>query len=157
MSKLTPGQAKAKHAAAFDEFYRAYPKRVAPSEAARAFAEICESGVDPVHLIAKARAYAMQCDPNDLTYVPSPHSWLRQGRYDDQDLFCNKRESEREWLRQQWRDANVSAVESRFHVTMEKVYPPDDLTDPDAIRLWYKATAQEWIAKIAQEKMGGDE
>lgn len=154
---LTPGQARIRHRKAFDEFYRAYPRKVSPTEAERAFTDLCEREGDtnfPAMLIAKAKAYALTVDPSDLKYVPAPHSWLRQGRYDDQDLFTNKREQELQWLRDCYRRADVKAVENRFQVAFPKQYPPDDMTDPAAIKLWFKATAQQWITQIAIDKLG---
>lgn len=150
---LTPSQARKKNRAAFDQFWKAYPKKIAPTEAERVFSDIVESGVEATHLIKKARAYALTVDPNDLKYVPSPHSWLKQGRYDDADLFTNQLEAEKEWLRECWRTANVKAVEDRYHVTFEKQYPPDEMTDPKAIKLWYQETARAWISKIVEEQI----
>ena len=148
---LTPSEARRKNRKAFDMFWAAYPKKVAPTEAERVFSDIVERGTDPEYLIKKARAYAATVDPADLRYVPSPHSWLRQGRYDDADLFTNVVEQEQEWLRQCWRDVNVKAVENRYHVRFEKQYPPEDMHDADAIRLWYQETARAWITAIYEE------
>lgn len=151
---MTPAQIRAKYRSAFEQFYRAYPRRVAPTEAERAFADLCSRGAEPEHLIAKAKAYATTVDPKDMKYVPSPASWLKQGRYDDEDLFVNKRQQELIWLRECWRKADIRAVENRFHVTFPKQYPPEDITDPAEIKLWFKAAAQLWITQIAQEKLG---
>lgn len=158
-SSLTPAQARNKWRKQFDQFWAAFPKKVAPTEAERVFADLCERGTDPGLLISKAKAYAKTVDPKDMQYVPSPHSWLRQGRYEDEDLFTNQREQELVWLRECWRKADVKAVENRFHVCFPKTYPPDEMTDPDAIRLWYRATAQAWITQVAKDKLkvGEDE
>lgn len=150
---LTPSQARNKNRGAFDQFWKAYPKKIAPTEAERAFTDIVEKGADPDYVIKKARAYALTVDPTDLKYVPSPHSWLRQGRYDDLDLFTNQLEAEKEWLRECWRTANVKAVEDRYHVTFEKQYPPEEMTDPKAIKLWYQEMARAWISKIVEEQV----
>lgn len=152
MTALTPAEARRRNRQAFDMFWSSYPKKIAPTEAERAFTEMVQRGVNPEHLISKARAYAKTVDPADLRYVPAPHSWLRQGRYDDEDLFTNQVEQEREWLRQCWRDINVRAVENRYHIRFDKVYPPEDMTDADAINLWYRETARAWISKVAMEK-----
>jgi hypothetical protein len=140
---------------AYDQFWAAFPRKVAPTEAERAFSEVVQRGVSPDLLVAKARAYAATVDPSDLRFVPSPHSWLRQGRYDDQDLFTNQLEQQREWFRQCWRDCNVKAVEDRYHITFDKVYPPEEMTDVDAIKLWYRETARAWISEMAGEKLRG--
>lgn len=150
--KGTTGEDRRKNRPAYDQFWSAYPKKIAPTEAERAFTEIVSKGIDPEFIIKKARSYAATVDPADLRYVPAPHAWLRQGRYDDQDLFTNQASQEREWFRQCWRDCNVKAIENRYHITFDKQYPPDEMTDADAIKLWYRETARAWIAQVAQEK-----
>lgn len=136
---------------AFQMFWDAYPRKVAPTEAERVFSEIVMTQEDADVLIKKARAYAATVDPNDLRFVPAPHAWLRQGRYDDEDLFTNQVSQEREWFRQCWRDANVKAIENRYHITFDKQYPPEDMKDPESIRVWYRETARAWITKIYEE------
>jgi len=148
---LTGRAAREKNREAFKLFFSAYPKKTANAEAERTFTEIVENGVSPDLLIQKARAYARTVDPSNLKYVPAPHSWLKFGRYEDQDLFSNQAEQEREWLRECWRNCNIKAVENRYHVIYEKDYPPDDMTDPDAIALWYRETARAWITKVYEE------
>lgn len=150
---LTPAEAKRRNSEAFKLFWDAYPRKTAKAEAERVFSELVQIPADADHLIKMAREYAARVDPKDMTYVPAPHSWLRQGRYDDADLFTNDVTQQREWFRQCWREANVKALEQRFHITFEKTYPPEDMTDSEAIRLWYRETARAWIAKIAKEKM----
>lgn len=147
----TPAEIRRKNRKAFDLFWSAYPRKVAPTEAERVFSDIVQSGQDPEYLIQKARYYAATVDPNDLRYVPAPHAWLRQGRYDDEDLFTNQASQEREWFRQCWKDCNVKAIENRYHVTFEKQYPPDGMQDADAIKLWYRETARAWISKTYEE------
>lgn len=151
-SRLTPGEARKKHREAFNAFWSAYPRKVAPAEAENVFAALMESkGLDPVRIVAAARAFADRCG-EDLTYVPSPHSWLKQGRYDDADLFTDERAGQVNWMKQQWRTGNVRAVENRFHITMPKQYPPDDMTNPDDIRFWHKEICRAWITTVYKEK-----
>lgn len=152
---MTTSAARLHNHPAFLLFWNAYPKRIAPTEAERAFTEVVSAGADPEYIVQKARAYAASVDPLDLKFVPSPHSWLRAGRYDDQDLFTNALEAEKNWLRAQWVTANVQAVEDRFHVTFEKTYPPEDLTDPAAIKLWFREKARAWITSVKDERVAG--
>lgn len=150
--KLTPSEVKAKHRKAFNAFWAAYPKKTAPAEAERVFADLVEyKGLDPVQLVAAARAFADRCG-EDLTYCPMPHSWLKQGRYDDADLFTDERAGQINWLKAQWRTGNVRAVENRYHITMPKQYPPDDMTKPDDIRFWYREACRKWITDIYRGK-----
>ena len=153
MASPTPSETRKLNRGAYDQFWAAYPRKIAPTEAERAFSEVVQRGVSPELLVAKARAYAATVDPSDLRFVPSPHSWLRQGRYDDEDLFTNQREQQNEWFRQCWRDCNVKAVEDRYHIIFDKQYPPEDMTDVEAIKLWYRETARAWIAEIASAKL----
>ena len=136
---------------AFQEFWKAYPKHVAPAEAERVFNELVRKGADAAKLISAARRYALTVG-EDLDYVPSPHSWLKQGRYDDADLAVDEHAAQVNWLRQQYKTANVKAVENRYHISMPKAYPPDDMTDPDAIRSWYKERVQSWIHDVYRSK-----
>ncbi|MDB2213893.1 hypothetical protein [Mycobacteroides abscessus] len=152
--KLTPGEARKKHARSFRQFWDAYPKHTAISEAERVFADLVENkGQDPAKLIESARNFAMSCDPDDLTYVPAAHSWLKQGRYDDVDLFADERAAQRNWMKQQWKTTNVKAVENRFGIKMPKQYPPDDMTDPEAIRFWHREISRAWITQIYRERV----
>lgn len=153
---MTPGELRAKNRRHFKEFWKAFPKKVAINDAERAFTATVEGtttrpGVDPEHLIAKAKAYSRTVDPDDLKYVPSPASWLSAGRYDDQDLFTNQREQEVSWLKDQWRTANTRAVEDRFHISFPKQYPPDDLPE-EKMTFWYREKAREWITSVYRER-----
>lgn len=149
---LTPAQARTKHAAAFSAFYSAYPKHTGINEAARVFADLCEKGTDPVQLISAAREYALRVG-SDLTYVPSPHSWLKKGNYLDADLFTDEKGAEKNWLVQCWKTVNIKAVENKYHISYPKTYPPDDMTDPAAIDIWFQATGRAWIDDVYREKI----
>lgn len=149
--KLTQSQLRNKHRKSFEKFWSAYPRKVAPAEAEKTFAEMVEyRGLDPVHVINAARNYALTGP--DLKFVPAPHSWLKQGRYDDADLFTDEYAAQETFLRQCWKTANVKAVQDRYHVTMPKSYPPDDIK-PDDIPFWYREKCREWITTIYEEKV----
>lgn len=151
---LSPAEARKRNRAAFDKFWQAYPRRVAPTEAEREFTNVLSSGkVTADELIAKARAYGSSVDPSDLRYVPAPHAWLRQGRWGDEDLFVNKAQQQQEWFRQCWREANVTAVENKFCIKFPTQYPPENITDVESIKRWYRETARAWIAEVAREKL----
>lgn len=150
-TRLTPGEARKKHRDAFNAFWSAYPRKTAPAEAERVFADLIESkGLDPVRIVAAARAFADRCG-EDLTYCPMPHSWLKQGRYDDADLFTDERVGQINWLKRQWQTGNVKAVQDRYHVTMDKQYPPDDIK-PEDIPFWHKQICRAWITSVYKEK-----
>lgn len=147
---LTPAQARHKHKETCARFMAAYPRHTHHTEAANAWSKLMEQGEDPVRIVKAAKAYA-ETNP-DLKYVSAPHRWLENGRYDDADLFADESAAQIAWLKQMWRDANVRAVENRYHVTMPKQYPDDTITSPDAIRFWHKQRARSWITSVAMSK-----
>ena len=160
MDRLSPAQAREKHRAAFQSFWAAYPRKVAINEAERVFSETVEGtpsrpGVDPVLLIEKARAYARNVDPDRMEYVPSPHKWLRDGHYADNDLFTDQRAAEKDWLRGCYQRCDQAAVENKYHVKMPRPTLPENITDPDEIRQWYKRQVQSWILDVAKKVENG--
>jgi hypothetical protein len=152
-TKLTPAQLRKKHQDTFARFWSAYPRHTHINEAQKAWGELMETGADAIQIVGAATRYAATVAGTDMKYVPGPHNWLKAGQYDDADLFQDERGAQITWLRQMYRTANVKAVQDKYHVTMPKVYPPDEMTDPDAIRFWYKAQAQAWITEIYKEKI----
>lgn len=148
---LTPAQARKKHQGTFDRFWSVYPRHTHVNEAAKAWADLMEKGVDPVRVINAARSYATKCG-DDLKYVPGPHRWLQAGQYDDADLFQDENAAQVAWLKQMWRTGNVKAVEDRYHISMPKRYPPEDISSPEAIRFWYREQARAWITEVYKEK-----
>lgn len=153
MPKLTAAQLRKKHAATFDKFWAAYPRHTHINEAAKVWGELIEGGAEPAQIAAAARRYAASVAGTDMKFVPGPHRWLAAGQYDDADLFQDERGALQTWLRQQWQTVNVKAIENRFHITMPKVYPPDDVEGAEAIRFWYREQARAWIMDIAKEKI----
>lgn len=142
-----------RHREAFRAFWNAYPRKTHPTEAERIFADLVENkGIDPVKLVESARAFAARSG-EDLKYCPSPVSWLKAGRYDDADLFSDEKAGQIAWMKQQWKTANVKAVQNRFHITMPKQYPPEEMTDPADIRFWYREISRAWITQVYEEKL----
>jgi hypothetical protein len=70
--------------AAFAEFWRAYPRRVARDAAARAFERAIERGADPAALIAGAQRYAAERAGQDPKYTKHPATWLNAGCWADE-------------------------------------------------------------------------
>lgn len=155
MERLTPAEARAKNRTHFLAFWEVYPKHVKVNEAERVFSEVVEGtpsrpGVDPVMLVQKARAYARNVNPSELQYVPDPHKWLRDGQYEDNDLFTDQRAAEKEWLRGCYQRCDVVAVENRLKIKMPRVNLPEGMEDPTEIRQWYKRQVQSWILEQAK-------
>lgn len=151
MSALTPAQARKKHESTFNRFMAAYPRRTHHAEAANAWARLMEQGEDPVPIVRAAQAYAAT-NP-DLKYISAPHRWLEAERYHDADLFQDEKAALTAWLKQMWREANVKAVENKFHISMPKRYPPDDITSAEAIRFWHKQACRDWITEVYRSKV----
>ena len=64
---------------AFDDFWRAYPKKVAPADAMRAFARAVERA-PPNEIIQGAMHYAAERDGEDPRYTKNPATWLERIR-----------------------------------------------------------------------------
>lgn len=66
--------------AEFEEFYyRAYPRRMEPLKARRAFEKAVKNGADPREIIDGARSFAAANVSKGKTYIPYPASWLNAG------------------------------------------------------------------------------
>lgn len=64
----------------FDEFYkRAYPRKMEPLKARRAFEKAVKNGADPRDIIEGARRFAAATAAKGKTYIPYPASWLNAG------------------------------------------------------------------------------
>lgn len=66
--------------AEFNEFYKqAYPRKVEPLKARRAFEKAVKNGADPREIIEGARRFAAATAAKEVTYIPYPASWLNAG------------------------------------------------------------------------------
>lgn len=153
VARLTVAQLRKKHQATFEKFWAAYPRHTHINEASKVWGEIMEAGGDAQQIIGAARRFAASKAGGDMTYVPGPQNWLKAGQYEDADLFQDERQVQITWLREMWRNANYKAVQDKYHVTMPKVYPPDDITEPEAIRFWFREQARAWISEIYKQKV----
>jgi hypothetical protein len=78
------GPARIAYSATFEDFWRAYPRKVGKRAAATAYKEALSS-VDAETLLAAAKRFA--ADPNrEDQFTPHPTTWLRQGRWEDEPL-----------------------------------------------------------------------
>lgn len=65
---------------AFEEFYKnAYPRKMEPLKARRAFEKAVKNGADPREIIEGARRFAAATAAKGKTYIPYPASWLNAG------------------------------------------------------------------------------
>lgn len=66
--------------AEFEEFYyHAYPRRMEPLKARRAFEKAVKNGADPRDIIEGARRFAAATAAKGKAYIPYPASWLNAG------------------------------------------------------------------------------
>jgi biotin operon repressor len=77
-------QAKPDIDASFQEFWAAYPKRVAKEAARKAFAAALKGGVEPEVLIAGAARYAAERAGQEARYTKHPATWLNGGCWADE-------------------------------------------------------------------------
>lgn len=64
----------------FEEFYKhAYPRKMEPLKARRAFEKAVKNGADPRDIIEGARRFAVATATKGKTYIPYPASWLNSG------------------------------------------------------------------------------
>jgi hypothetical protein len=83
-AKKKPAKPKIDIAAAFEDFWRSYPKRVAKEAGRRAFEKAIVGGVDPAALIAGAKRYAVERHDEDPRFTKHPATWLNAGCWQDE-------------------------------------------------------------------------
>ena len=72
----------------FDDFWKAYPRKVGKRAAQQAYADAIK-GTSPDVILSAAMRYA--ADPNrEQQFTVHPTTWLRQGRWDDEPLPARK-------------------------------------------------------------------
>ena len=70
----------------FKEFYRVFPKKVAPDAAKRNFLRAVKAGADPDDIIAGAERYAkhVQAKGTERGYIKNPQGWLTDKRWEEE-------------------------------------------------------------------------
>jgi hypothetical protein len=66
----------------FDEWYSAYPKKVAKEAAAKAYAKAIKS-IDPDELLAASLPRLAELAKREPRYIPHPATWLNSGGWQD--------------------------------------------------------------------------
>jgi hypothetical protein len=87
LSYRLPSRRSAKIANAFDAFWRTYPKKVAVTEAMRAFAQAIERA-PPDEIIRGAARYAAERDGENPRYTKHPATWLNKDCWLEQASPC---------------------------------------------------------------------
>lgn len=87
--KLSPKDAKPSLTSRFKEFYAAYPRRVAPRAAEKAWVAALKRGIDPQLLIDAAERLAISCRGRDNRFTKHPSTWLNGDCYLDEPEIPN--------------------------------------------------------------------
>lgn len=124
----------------------AYPRRVDQKRAFDVFLELVLDGCDPSTLISRAQSYSRNVDPENLQYVPSPRTWLRDRRFEDEDLFTDRFVSTREWFVARYREADAASVERKYGFVYPDPPIPNGVTD---VEQWCYDDRRRWIGEIA--------
>ena len=143
---MNRADARKRYRDVFHEFMSAYPRRVDHARAFDVFLDLVMGGVDPAMLIAKAASYARNVDPESLKFVPSPRSWLRDERFNDEDIFTDSRVTTREWFVRAYRQADAFSVEKKYGFVYPDPPIPADVSD---IAKWCEDDRRRWVGQIA--------
>lgn len=138
----------------FNDFFKVYPRKIDRLRALDAFIELAQDGCDLGEVIAKAEAYGKNVNPAQLQYVPSPRSWLRDRRWEDNDLFTDQSVAERDWLVNCWNRADTRSITERYGFLYNHPPIPEGVDDLDA---WHKDQRKVWIGLVARHVLHGEE
>jgi hypothetical protein len=71
----------------FDEFWAVYPRRVGKIGAQSIWPKVIRQGAAPRQIISAAERFRDECRASgtEKRFIPHPASWLRDGRYGDQE------------------------------------------------------------------------
>lgn len=136
----------------YEELFKAYPLHQDFGGGLNAFLDLLEEGgVEPALLMEKAESYASNVD--DIKYVPHLKNWLRNRRFEDEDLFTDQVVSQREWLKGAWARADTKSVSEKFGFIYTHPPIPEGVEDLDA---WHKDQRKIWIGLVARHILYGE-
>lgn len=139
----------------FDTLWKAYPLHQDFTGAYSAFLDlIIEGDVDPQYLLAKAESFARNTDPSRLEYVPHLKSWIKNRRFDDEDLFTDQTVAKREWFKGVWQRGDAQSVAVKYGFIYNHPPIPSDVEDMAA---WHLDQRKLWISKVANHILHGKE
>jgi len=79
-------QSRAADAESFEQFWAAYPRKVAKEAARRAFAKAIEAGASHAALMAGVERYRAERAGQDPKYTKHPATWLNAGCWQDEPI-----------------------------------------------------------------------
>jgi len=80
--RLAPERSRQSPPVGFEDFWRAYPKKIARADAMRAFAMVVQQAT-PSEIIRGAIRYAAERKGEDPRYTKNPATWLNKGCWKD--------------------------------------------------------------------------
>jgi hypothetical protein len=145
-------QARKQYEDTFREFMAVYPRRVDHARAYDVFLDLVMDGMDPAVIVSRAESYGRNIDPEYLQYVPSPRTWLRDKRFNDEDIFTDRKVSAREWFVRAYREADAAAVEKRYGFVYPDPPIPDEVSD---VTKWCEDDRRKWVGQVANHILNG--
>jgi hypothetical protein len=148
-------EARRKWQTFYTEIYNAYPLHQDFGGGFSAFLDLLEEGqIDPQFILGKAESYSRNIDPDNLEYVPHLKTWLRNRRFEDEDLFTDQAVSRRQWFKGVWMRGDASAVVNKYGFIYNHPPVPDGVED---LASWHLDQRKLWIAKVANHILHGKE
>jgi hypothetical protein len=140
-------EARKRYEETFRDFMAAYPRRVDHARAYDVFLDlVVDEGYEPSMIVSKAESYSRNVDPEYLKFVPSPRTWLRDRRFNDEDIFTDRKVSARDWFIRAYNDADAAAVEKRYGFVYPDPPIPADVTD---VLAWCEDDRRKWVGQVA--------
>ncbi len=68
----------------FEDFWNLYPRKVGKLDAMKAWSQMARR-FDPASIVSGAARFASVCADKDRQFIPYPATWLRAGRWMDED------------------------------------------------------------------------
>lgn len=108
-TKTTPPKPPKGGVVGFEDFWRAYPKKVGKGAAEKAFAKAIKE-ISQIEILEAVRRQSMstQWQKEDGQFIPHPATWLNQQRWaDDLSVFASPKEAKNTppaWLPSNWRE-----------------------------------------------------
>jgi hypothetical protein len=135
----------------YETLFKAYPLHQDFGGGFNAFLDLLEEDeVDPQLLLEKAEGYAQNVD--DIRYVPHLKNWIKNRRFEDEDIFTDQAVALREWFTGAWRRGDARAVSEKYGFIYNHPPVPEGVEDLDS---WHQDQRKVWIAKVANHILNG--
>lgn len=131
---------------AFEAWWMVYPRKKDKFAAFRAFQAANKKTSTDV-LMAAARSYAAEVAGRADEHIKLGGTWLtkRCWESDEATPVVRTEDEATEWVRQQWRAADVAAVESATSLTYDIPDLPLDVVDRAEVDAFFREHRQKWI------------